>query len=68
MKCNLTKFVKYQLRLGKLHFIKGKESLMVLIVFREIWNGPNAVNRWRDGNPCLVKCDIYEMHVKSSWM
>ena len=41
---------------------------MVLIVFREIWNGPNAVNRWRDGNPCLVKCDIYEMHVKSSWI
>ena len=35
---------------------------MVLIVFREIWNGPNAVNRWRDGNPCLVNSDIYETH------
>ena len=44
---------------------------MVLIVFREIWNGPNAVNEWCDGNPYFVKSSIYEMHViffvKSSW-
>jgi len=43
---------------------------MVLIVFFfcEIWNGPDAVNRWCDGNPCLVKCGIYEMHEKWSWI
>ena len=39
---------------------------MVLIVFREIWNGPNAGNMGREGNPCLVNSDIYETHVESS--
>jgi len=41
---------------------------MVLSDFGEIWNGPNAVNRWRDVNPGLVKFDVYEMHGKSSWI
>ena len=41
---------------------------MVLLVFREIWNGPNAGNRGHDGNPCLVNSDIYETHVKSGWI
>ena len=33
-----------------------------------IQNRVNAMNRWHDGNPCLVKCDVYKMHVKSSWI
>jgi len=41
---------------------------MVLSDFGEIWNGPNAVSRWHDGNPGLVKCDVYEMQGKSSWI
>ena len=40
--------------------------MMVLIVFREIWNGPSALNRWCDSNPNFVKSDVCETQVTTN--
>ena len=39
---------------------------MVLIGFREIWNGPSALNRWCDSNPNFVKSDVCETQVTTN--
>ena len=40
--------------------------MMVMIVFREIWNGPYALNRWRDSNPNFVKSEVWETQVTTN--